>query len=140
MDTNERLEAAWEYARDYYRDTKVEEEFELLARFQPEVFSSYMSMRRGLFQEPPDGALDHKTKELVILGIECMGRKTNPPPSGHTRKAIEAGATPEEVAEVVGLCIMLGGMITFRESGRFVLAEAVAHAERLADGPIGGDE
>ena len=131
MEADDRLAAAWDYARGYYRDPQVEHEFELLAEFQPEVFASYMSMRRGLFQDPPDGALDAKTKELVILGIECMGRKTNPPPTGHTRKAIEAGATPREVAEVVGLCIMLGGMITFRESGRFVLREAVEHSGRL---------
>lgn len=137
MDADQRLAEAWDYAHGYYRDPQVEQEFALLAQFQPEVFASYMSMRRGLFQAPPDGALDRKTKELVILGIECMGRKTNPPPTGHTRKAIEAGATPAEIAEVVGLCIMLGGMITFRESGRFVLREAVEHAGRVAQGQAG---
>jgi alkylhydroperoxidase/carboxymuconolactone decarboxylase family protein YurZ len=140
METDERLQAAWEYARSYYKDPQVEQEFELLARIQPEVFASYMAMRRGLFQTPPDGALDRKTKELVILGIECMGRKTNPPPTGHTRKALEAGATPAEIAEVVGLAIMLGGMITFRESGRFVLKEAVEHAERIREGRSGSDD
>jgi alkylhydroperoxidase/carboxymuconolactone decarboxylase family protein YurZ len=134
MSKEERLADAWEYARSYYQDSEVEREFELLSRFQPEVFTSYMAMRGGLFQTPPEGALDRKTKELVILGMECMARKTNPPPVGHTRKAIEAGATPKEVSEVVGLCIMLGGMVTFRESGRFVLREAVDHAKRIADG------
>ena len=135
MATEERLDAAWEYARGYYQDKDVEREFELLAEYQPDVFASYMAMRKGLFREPSDGgALDHKTKELIILGIECVSKKTNPPPVGHTRKAIEAGATPAEVAEVVGLSIMLGGMITFRESGRFVLREAVDHYERLHAG------
>lgn len=134
MTRENELAEAWEYARSYYQDPEVEREFELLSQFQPEVFASYMSMRSGLFQTPPDGALDRKTKELVILGIECMARKTNPPPVGHTRKAIESGATPKEISEVVGLCIMLGGMITFRESGRFVLREAVDHAKRLEEG------
>jgi alkylhydroperoxidase/carboxymuconolactone decarboxylase family protein YurZ len=137
MANDDQLAAAWEYARSYYKDPEVEREFELLSEFQPEVFSSYMAMRSGLFKTPPDGALDRKTKELVILGIELMGRKTNPPPVGHTRKAIESGATPKEISEVVGLAIMLGGMITFRESGRFVLREAVDHANRLADGTDG---
>jgi len=132
MTDDDRLAGAWEYARSYYKDPEVEREFELLAQFQPEVFTSYMAMRGGLFKTPPDGALDRKTKELVILGIECIARKTNPPPVGHTRKAVEAGATPKEISEVVGLAIMLGGMITFRESGRFVLREAVEHAARLA--------
>jgi alkylhydroperoxidase/carboxymuconolactone decarboxylase family protein YurZ len=131
MSQDDRISAAWEYARSYYKDPEVEREFEILADLQPEVFASYMSMRSGLFKVPPDGALDRKTKELVILGMELMGRKTNPPPVGHTRKAVEAGATPREVSEVVGLAIMLGGMVTFRESGRFVLREAVEHAERI---------
>ena len=140
MTNEDRLSDAWEYARGYYKNPEVEREFELLAQFQPEVFASYMSMRSGLFQTPPDGALDRKTKELVILGIECMARKTNPPPVGHTRKAIEAGATPKEVSEVVGLCIMLGGLVTYRESGRFVLREAVEHAARLASGEAEASE
>lgn len=134
MTQEDRLGAAWDYARSYYKDAEVEREFEMLAELQPEVFASYMSMRQGLFKVPPDGALDRKTKELVILGIELMGRKTNPPPVGHTRKAIEAGATPREISEVVGLAIMLGGMVTFRESGRFVLREAKEHAERIGSG------
>lgn len=140
MAKEDQLTAAWEYARSYYKDADVEREFELLSQFQPEVFASYMSMRSGLFQTPPDGALDRKTKELVILGIELMARKTNPPPVGHTRKAIEAGATPKEISEVVGLAIMLGGMVTFRESGRFVLREAVDHAKRLEDGAGGSSD
>ena len=139
MTDDDRLAGAWDYARGYYKNPEVEREFELLAQYQPEVFTSYMSMRQGLFRSPPDGALDRKTKELIILGIECIARKTNPPPVGHTRYAIEAGATPEEISEVVGLCIMLGGMITFRESGRFVLREAVEHAERLASGSSAAD-
>lgn len=134
MATEDQLAGAWDYARSYYKDPEVEREFELLSEFQPEVFTSYMNMRSGLFKTPPDGALDRKTKELVILGIELMARKTNPPPVGHTRKAIESGATPKEVSEVVGLAIMLGGMVTFRESGRFVLREAVEHARRLEEG------
>lgn len=137
-DDGARLDAAWDYARNYYQDEQVEAEFKLLSDFQPGVFTSYMTMRESLFREPPDGVLDQKTKELVILGIECMARKTNPPPVGHTRKAIDAGATPAEVAEIVGLCIMLGGMITFRESGRFVLREAVDHAAATrAEGSTG---
>lgn len=121
----DQLAAAWAYARMYYQDTAVEQDFENLARFRPEVFTAYMAMRKGLFAAPPDGALDPRTKELVIIGMELMGRKTNPPPVGHTRHALKAGATADEIAEVVGLAIMLGGMITFRESGRFVLREVV---------------
>jgi hypothetical protein len=39
-------------------------------------------------------------------------------------RAIKAGATVEQVAEVVSLCIMIGGMLTFQESGKFALKAA----------------
>ncbi len=119
-----RLEAAWDYARSYYKDERVLKTFELLARHNPEAFIGYMALRQGIFQPPPRGALSEKTKELVILAIECALRKTNPPPVGHTRRAVAAGATAAEIAEVVSLCIMIAGMLTYQESGRFVLEEA----------------
>ena len=137
MANDDHLGDAWEYARGYYKDESVVEDFEILARFQPELFEAYITMRQGLFKSPPEGALDAKTKELVILGIECIARKTNPPPVGHTRRALESGATAEEIAEVVGLCIMLGGMITFRESGRFVLRETVAYSDQAVEEDAG---
>ena len=43
---------------------------------------------------------------------------------GHAKWAIEAGATPAEVAEVASLCTLIGGMLTYQESGRFALHEA----------------
>jgi len=128
------LEAAWDYARGYYKDDRVLAGFEPLARRCPEAFIGYMTMRQGLFREPPVGALSPKTKELAILAMECALKKTNPPPLGHTRRAIEAGASVDEISEVVGLAIMIGGMLTYQESGRFVLEEA----ERLASIDVPG--
>lgn len=54
------------------------------------------------------GALDTKTKELESLGIaiavRCEGCIVQ-----HTKAAIKAGATREEVAETVEVAIMMGG-------------------------------
>ena len=124
------LEAAWEYARGYYKEERVIASFQALARYNPGAFVGYMTMREGIFKAPPDGALSVKTKELIILAIECALKKTNPPPLGHTRRAVAAGASVEEIAEVVSICIMISGMLTYQESGRFVLEEA----ERLVGG------
>jgi alkylhydroperoxidase/carboxymuconolactone decarboxylase family protein YurZ len=118
------LQAAWDYARDYYQDERVLATFEPLARHNPGAFIGYMRLRRGIFTAPPEGALSIKTKELVILAIECALKKTNPPPLGHTRRAMAAGATVAEIAEVVSISIMIAGMLTYQESGRFVLDEA----------------
>ena len=127
------LEAAWEYARGYYKDKRVVASFDSLARHNPAAFIGYMTLRRGIFDEPSDGALSLKNKELIILAIECALKKTNPPPLGHTRRAVAAGASVQEIAEVVSICIMISGMLTYQESGRFVLEEA-ERLVRVRDG------
>jgi len=54
------------------------------------------------------GKLDLKTKELIALGMGltarckyCIGI--------HTEKALQAGATPEELWEVATVAVMMGG-------------------------------
>ncbi|HHV22726.1 MAG TPA: carboxymuconolactone decarboxylase family protein [Propionibacterium sp.] len=55
-----------------------------------------------------DGALDTKTKELIALAIsitsQCDGCI-----SSHARGAASAGATEEEVAEMIGVAILMAG-------------------------------
>ena len=55
-----------------------------------------------------DGALDKKTKELIALAIGvdkqcdgCIGF--------HTKALQRLGATDEEVAETLGMCVYMGG-------------------------------
>ena len=130
---DERIAEAWSYAREYYDDGPAIESFELLAEHTPEVFEGYISLRRGAFKTPEmGGALSLREKELAILAIECMARKVNPPPTFHARKAVEAGATLPQIAEVVALCIMIGGMLTYQEAGKFVLMAARERAAELA--------
>ena len=54
------------------------------------------------------GVLDSKTKELIALGIaitvRCEGCITF-----HVHDALQAGASKEEVAETVGVAILMGG-------------------------------
>jgi alkylhydroperoxidase/carboxymuconolactone decarboxylase family protein YurZ len=136
----ERMASAWQYAREYYDDGRAIESFELLAEYCPEVFEGYISLRRAAYKTPPAGALSMKDKELVILAIECMARKVNPPPTFHARKAVEAGATLQEIAEVMSLCIMIGGMLTYQEAGQFVLRAARERSQELSPpgGSVGG--
>ena len=124
------LEDAWAYARDYYQNPTVIADFELLARYRPEVFAGYIGLRQAAFNRGEDAALSPKLKELIILAIEIARTKTNPPPVGHAKRAIESGATPAEVAEVASLCILIGGMLTYQESGRHALRAA---EERYAE-------
>ncbi len=127
---NTDLEEAWRYAADYYQNPTVIADFELLARYRPEVFAGYITLRQAAFNRDEGAALSPKLKELIILAIEIARTKTNPPPVGHAKRAIESGATPAEVAEVASLCILIGGMLTYQESGRHALRAA---EERYAE-------
>jgi alkylhydroperoxidase/carboxymuconolactone decarboxylase family protein YurZ len=131
--TSDEIAKSWEYAQEYYRDPKAQEVLGLLAKYRPEVFHGYMTLRRGVFNTGPDAALSPKMKELIILAIEIATRKTSPPPLGHTRRAIAAGATVSEIAEVVSLCLMIAGMLTYHESGYPVLKAAEEYAASGAD-------
>jgi alkylhydroperoxidase/carboxymuconolactone decarboxylase family protein YurZ len=142
---NASLAKALEYSKSYYRLDREEEPienrapkdkdvlgWELLARYRPEVLEGYLSLRQAAFNTGPGAALTPREKELVIVAIEVARTKTNEPPRFHAKKAIDAGATVAEIAEVVSLCILIGGMLTYQESGKHALraAEDYANAKR----------
>lgn len=155
---------AWEYALSYYPDAEhsgrpgrgILEDFALLNTYVPDAFYGYMQLRQGAFDVGPEAALDERTKELILVALGLASRKTNPPPLGHTRKALQAGASVAQIAELVALSIMYCGIISFDEGGRHILRAAaefagetasppgaavngspveVAHAESIEDGP-----
>jgi alkylhydroperoxidase/carboxymuconolactone decarboxylase family protein YurZ len=121
----------WEYVTRYYTDPPSVESFRLLAEHRPGVVRSYIDMRRDLF-EGEGTAIPHKYKELIIIAMECIARKVNPAPTFHARKAVDAGCTLEEITEAVCLALMIGGMITYQESGQFVLKEAERYLQSKA--------
>ena len=54
------------------------------------------------------GTLDFKTKEYVALGI-AIATKCEACIVLHIEALVKAGATREEVADVLGMCIQMGG-------------------------------
>lgn len=54
------------------------------------------------------GVLDFKTKEFVALGIAVADR-CEPCISLHIEALVKSGATRAEVADVLGMCIQMGG-------------------------------
>lgn len=70
-----------------------------------EVYAGFAHMHRAAYD---DGALPGKTKELIALAIaihdHCDGCIAS-----HARGAARKGATPEEVAETIGVTIQMGG-------------------------------
>lgn len=54
------------------------------------------------------GVLDFKTKEFVALGI-AVAERCDPCIVLHVEALIKAGATREEISDVLAMCIQMGG-------------------------------
>jgi 4-carboxymuconolactone decarboxylase len=82
-------------------------DFELPSAYQrfqasyPEVWQAYDQLGAAVHTHGP---LDEKTRELVKLG-QAIGVGSEGAVHSHTRKAVDAGATPEEIRHVVLLAI-----------------------------------
>jgi AhpD family alkylhydroperoxidase len=91
-----------DYSVDY---AKNKSEFSILGDAIPETMGAYGKLHHKTMAA---GALDVKTKELIALGIgihtKCEGCMI-----AHVKAAIRNGATQEEIAETVGVAIMMGG-------------------------------
>jgi AhpD family alkylhydroperoxidase len=80
----------------------------LLGRVRTEIpgtMSGFTTLHKNALAA---GALSPKTKELIALGIaisvHCDGCI-----SFHVHDALKAGATREEIAETVGVAVLMGG-------------------------------
>jgi AhpD family alkylhydroperoxidase len=54
------------------------------------------------------GALDAKTKELIALAVGITAR-CDGCLAYHAKALVKLGATREEVAEMIGMCVYMGG-------------------------------
>lgn len=71
----------------------------------PDVIGGYASMQRAAMAE---GALSTKVKELIALAI-AVTRQCDGCMAAHARGAARQNATEEEVAEAIGVAVMLNG-------------------------------
>ena len=72
----------------------------------PEVYSGFSALHKAALEE---GAVDARTKELIALGIS-VAQQCDGCIASHARGAAMKGATPQEVAETLGVAIlMIGG-------------------------------
>ncbi len=82
----------------------------------PDVLAAHTAFRDEVYK---DGALSHKVKRLIALGIAlrcgCPGCLIY-----QTKEAVEAGATRTEVMEAVSVAIVMGGTPAIGWSWRVV--------------------
>jgi len=71
----------------------------------PDVYAGFSAMGKAA---TAPGALDTRTKELIALALG-VGQRCDGCIATHARAAARAGATQQEVAEAIGVAILLGG-------------------------------
>ena len=76
-----------------------------LREYIPDVIGAYANMQRAALA---DGALSSKVKELIALAV-AISRECDGCIASHARGAARQGATEEEVAEAIGVAVMLNG-------------------------------
>jgi len=71
----------------------------------PEVYKGFAQMHSSSLA---DGVLSARFKELIALAI-AVTEMCDGCIASHARGAVRHGATPEEVAEMLGVNLMMGG-------------------------------
>jgi len=74
-------------------------------RTLPETAKGFGALSEGVKE---GGTLDLKTKEFVALGIAVADR-CEPCIGLHIEALVKAGATRDEVADVLAMCVQMGG-------------------------------
>jgi AhpD family alkylhydroperoxidase len=72
----------------------------------PEVYSGYARLSAAAVGD--DGTLPAKIKELIALAI-AVTRECDGCIAAHARGAVRRGATSQEVAEALGVAILMNG-------------------------------
>jgi AhpD family alkylhydroperoxidase len=91
----------------HYHDVQDElrDQYARLRQVVPDVVSGYATLHRSAMAE---GTLSAKTKELIALAI-AVTRECDGCIASHARGAARRGATAQEVAETIGVCILMNG-------------------------------
>jgi len=77
-----------------------------LREFIPEVYAGYAALNGGAIDT--DGELSPKVRELIALAI-AVSKQCDGCVNSHARGAARRGASAHEVAEAIGVAIMMNG-------------------------------
>jgi alkylhydroperoxidase/carboxymuconolactone decarboxylase family protein YurZ len=124
------FELANEYCKKYYGlPISERDHMARLYKYAPDIMTSWLLFRKSTWKSIKEGGhLSTKDKELVAIGIETATMKEH---VGHVERALDEGATVEEIAEVIGISIMLAGFESYMIGGRHALKRAEEYAEKL---------
>jgi len=86
-------------------DKKLPSAYRRFADAQPRIMKAYEELSSATLA---DGPLDRKHAELVKVGI-TIGAGLEGATHSHVRRALEAGATPEEIRHAIRLALTTVG-------------------------------
>ena len=97
---------------DYFYPKDGKKNYPKLMELNKDLFGSFMSFNQKVFEE---GALSVKMKELIAVGCAHITRCPYCI-DGHIQKAKQAGATDEEIAEVIFVAVAMNAGASFAHS------------------------
>jgi AhpD family alkylhydroperoxidase len=97
-----------------------------MSMIEPRLRSIYMGFYKESYFKP--GALDFKTKELIAIGCSLIA-KCDGCIQGHIKKALEVGATKEEISDAIGVAIGIAAASILDESDKVAVKLDLHHFE-----------
>jgi len=94
-----------------------------MRKFAPGYFEGYVKMREFIYTNPPEGALDLKTKELIYVLLD-IATDNLPGAENHMRAAMRAGLTTAELVQGCMQVIHVMGIGTWGKTGHKVCESA----------------
>ncbi|PNK60420.1 carboxymuconolactone decarboxylase family protein [Psychrobacter sp. FDAARGOS_221] len=101
----------------------VSKNLAILGKSIPETTKAFSGLAQSVSN---DGVLDKKQKELIALAI-AVSQRCDACIGFHTKALIKLGATREEIAETLGVCVYMGGGPSYMYA-----AEAMAAFEEFS--------
>ncbi len=92
--------------KDYKEITgRISKNMGTLRKLAPEAMGGFSKLAA---EAGKDGALDEKTKEYIALAIG-VSQRCDGCIGFHVKKLLALGASKEEIAEVLAMCVYMGG-------------------------------
>lgn len=97
-----------------------------MSMIEPRLRNIYLKFYKESYLTP--SALDLKTKELIAIGCSLIA-KCKGCAEGHIRKALEVGATKEEISDAIAVAISIGAASVLDESDKAAISLDLHHFE-----------
>ena len=123
-----------EQGRAHFMETlgNIPEPIRAMIDYAPGYFEGYLKMREYIYREPPHGALDLKTKELIYVILDIVTGNQHGA-ENHLQAAMRHGLTTAELAEACMQVIHVCGITTWGTVG-YKVCDTAARLERESNG------